>query len=255
MNRTSFFAAIVLIFGGFTLANAEEKDVEHLNSHWGYAGATGPENWGSLSPKYSTCSQGANQSPINLKNFTEANLPPIEFIYNSQATEILNNGHTVQVNFPPSTAAIRVDDTTFELKQVHFHAPAENQIDSRFFDMEAHFVHADASGNLAVVALMMQNGESNIALEGLWGELPAKADGPHSLSTRFFAQQMLPVEKDYYRFSGSLTTPPCTEGVRWLVLKQPVPVSAQQVKAFTALVGGHGNNRPVQPINARTVLR
>ncbi|MBF0414201.1 MAG: carbonic anhydrase family protein [Magnetococcales bacterium] len=255
MIRTIFLAAAFLAIGSYPVAQASGKDVGHLSSHWGYAGATGPEHWGSLNPGYGTCAHGVNQSPINLQNFIEAKLPPIDFAYsNAQATEIINNGHTIQVNFPPKTAAIRLDNNTFELKQFHFHAPAENQIDNTQFAMEAHFVHADLSGNLAVVAVMMQGGATNPALEYLWREFPTKADGPHPLIAPFFAESMLPVNREYFRYNGSLTTPPCTEGVRWLVLKQAVPVSDEQVKVFSTLMR-HANNRPVQPVNARTVLR
>lgn len=255
MQKAIFLAAVSLVFGSFVAtAHTGEKGGGHATSHWAYEGATGPEHWGSLDPKFAPCSQGVNQSPIDLKNFIEADLPPIEFAYNSEATEILNNGHTIQVNFPPGAAAILIDGTTFELKQFHFHSPSENLIDSKSYPMEIHYVHADASGNLAVVALMMEEGEPNLALEGIWRELPKKADGPHALHAKIFPQAMLPVNRDYYRFNGSLTTPPCSEGVRWLVLKQPVFISAEQVKAFTHIMG-HANNRPVQPVRARPVLR
>ncbi len=260
MKRPSMLTAIPwllasLALGGIPVTPADAQEIAHLSSHWTYEGALGPDYWGSLNPAYGSCAQGVNQSPINLKGFIEAELPPIDFAYHGQGSEIYNTGHGIQVNFPPATAAIRIDDITFELKQCHFHAPAEHLIDDKVFAMEAHFVHADPDGHLAVVALMMQEGEANNpALDNLWRELPHRADGPHPLSAPFFAQSLLPVDRDYVRYNGSLTTPPCTEGVRWLVLKQAIPVSAEQVKRFTSIMM-HPNNRPVQPINARPVLR
>ncbi|MBF0423425.1 MAG: carbonic anhydrase family protein [Magnetococcales bacterium] len=254
MIRVCILLVAFFAINDFSAAQASDKDAGHLSSHWSYSGATGPQYWDRLNPKYGVCAQGVNQSPINLQSFIDAKLPPIEFAYSGQASEILYNGHTVQVNFPAHSASIRIDGNTFELKQFHLHAPAENQIENTVYAMEAHFVHADQSGHLAVVAIMMQGGKTNPALEGLWREFPTQADGPHPLKVPFFAESMLPVNREYYRYNGSLTTPPCTEGVRWLVLKQAIPVSDQQIKRFTTLMR-HPNNRPVQPVNARMVLR
>ena len=222
-------------------------------SHWSYGGADGPDHWGELDPAYAICSSGRNQSPIDLAGFVEAQLPAIEFGYGVNATEILNNGHTVQANFP-SGNSISVDGHAFDLKQVHFHTPSENTIGGRSFAMEAHFVHADRASNLAVISVMLDLGDSNEALAVLWRQMPNEAGDTHALTSEFNALSLFPGEKSYYRFNGSLTTPPCSEGVWWQVMKSPVSVSQEQVDTFLHAVH-HPNNRPIQPLNARHILR
>lgn len=221
--------------------------------HWTYSGEEGPDNWARLSPEYSACA-GKNQSPINLAGFIEADLKPIDLSYQPGGSEILNNGHTVQVNYAPGST-ITVDGTPFALKQFHFHAPSENHIDGKSYALEGHLVHADKDGNLAVIALMYNEGAESKALAQIWAALPEKADTKGALSAAFDATQLLPAKRDYYRFNGSLTTPPCTEGVRWLVMKEPLTVSKQQIEQFSHAMGGHPNNRPVQTVNARPVLQ
>ncbi|EIJ35634.1 carbonic anhydrase [Thiothrix nivea] len=243
MQKT-FLPALLLLAG---VATANET------AHWGYTGDTGPENWAQLTPENASCS-GKNQSPINLAGFTEADLPPIEFNYgNSSSKEVLNNGHTIQVNYT-SGDTIKVDSIQFALKQFHFHAPSENHINGKSFPMEAHLVHKDSTNDIAVVALMFEEGAANPELEKVWAEMPADADTVDALDTQVDASKLLPQNRDYYRFNGSLTTPPCTEGVRWIVMKQPVTASKEQIEKF-AHVMHHPNNRPVQATNARPVLQ
>ncbi|MGV6858112.1 MAG: carbonic anhydrase [bacterium] len=225
----------------------------HTKAHWGYSGEAGPSHWGSLDGAYTTCGTGKNQSPINLSGFIEADMMPIQFDYGTKAHEILNNGHTVQANYQPGSS-ITVDGHSFELKQFHFHAPSENTINGESFPMEAHLVHADKDGNLAVVAVMFREGEANHALESLWSSMPEKAGTTTALPAAVSVNGILPTNRDYYRFNGSLTTPPCSEGVEWLVLKTPVTASAAQIEHFSHTMH-HPNNRPVQPVNARPVLQ
>jgi carbonic anhydrase len=224
---------------------------EHT-AHWTYSGEGGPENWAKLSPEFGACT-GKNQAPINLTGFIEAELKPIKVSYQAGGNEILNNGHTVQVNYAPGSS-ILVDGIQFDLKQFHFHAPSENHINGKSYPMEAHLVHADKNGNLAVVAIMFEADVENKALAKIWPSMPKKESQKAALSNAFDVAQLLPQDKDYYRFNGSLTTPPCTEGVRWLVMKTPVTASEEQIEAF-AHVMHHPNNRPVQAINARPVLK
>lgn len=226
---------------------------EHSKAHWGYVGHEGPEHWGELDPAYAMCASGKNQSPINLTNFVEAELPALSFNYGTQSEEILNNGHTVQVNFKPGST-LMVDGRPFELKQVHFHTPSENVINGEGCGMEAHFVHADAQGNLAVVAVMFDEGPENPVLAKLWSEMPENAGDKHPLASNIAGESLMPESRDYYRFTGSLTTPPCTEGVIWLVLKDELTVSKAQIEQFAHVVH-HANNRPVQPTNARVVMQ
>jgi len=221
--------------------------------HWGYSGEGAPANWHKLDPKFAVCASGKNQSPIDLGGTIKAELAPLKIAYQAGSSEILNNGHTVQVNYAPGSSLV-VDERTFELKQFHFHAPSENRINGKQFPLEGHLVHADKEGNLAVIAIMFEEGAANAVLANLWEKMPAKPGSKSALSSGPNAAQLLPVSREYYRFNGSLTTPPCSEGVRWLVMKSPVTASKAQVQQFSKTLG-FANNRPIQPVNARPVLR
>ena len=221
-------------------------------AHWTYSGERGPDNWAKLTPENSACA-GKNQSPINLTGFIKAELKPIQFAYRSGEAEILNNGHTIQVNHAAGSN-IRVEGVRFELKQFHFHAPSENRIEGKSYPMELHLVHADKDGNLAVVAVMFREGRESKALARLWPLMPKGVGEKVGLPTSFAATSLLPANRSHYRFDGSLTTPPCSEGVRWLVMKNAVTASKDQLEAFSHVIH-HPNNRPVQQVNARTVLR
>ena len=177
----------------------------------------------------------------------------IKFEYKALANNFTNNGHTVQVNFGTGSS-ISIDDKSFELKQFHFHTPSENHIDGKNYPMEVHLVHASEDGALAVVGAMFTEGKSNPFVKTLVSNLPKKAKDDNDLSkAKFNANDMLPENRDYYRFTGSLTTPPCSEGVRWLVLKTPIQASKDELTAFSAIMGN--NNRPLQTIHAREILK
>ena len=220
--------------------------------HWEYGGEAGPAQWAKLTPEFGQCA-GSNQSPVNLDGLVEAKLAPLQFHYLAGGQSVTNNGHTVQVSYAPGSS-LELDGMHFELKQFHFHAPSENLIKGKSYPLEGHLVHANAKGELAVVAVMFEPGHANPTLSQAWQQLPAKAGESRSLATPLSAEQLLPTNRDYYRFSGSLTTPPCSEGVRWLVMKQPVQVSQAQIDAFKAVMH-HPNNRPVQPLHGRLVLQ
>lgn len=229
-------------------ATAAEK------GHWSYEqGQTSPEHWGELDEKFTTCKTGKSQSPVNLTDMIEGQLPEIEFKYKAGGDLILNNGHTIQVNYKPGST-ITVSGHTFELKQFHFHAPSENTIIDHSYPMEMHFVHADKNGNLAVIAVMFEEGPKNIELEKAWSRMPEKADGRQSLFINVDANKLMPSSTDYYRYNGSLTTPPCTEGVWWLVMKNYITASKEQIEKFAHTLH-HPNNRPVQPVNARMIVK
>ncbi|MGX6613967.1 carbonic anhydrase [Enterobacter kobei] len=221
-------------------------------THWEYSGEAGPAKWASLTPEYGQCA-GSNQSPVNLTGMVEAKLAPLQFHYQTGGKTLVNNGHTIQVNYAPGST-LELDGMRFELKQFHFHAPSENLIEGKSYPLEGHLVHANDRGELAVVAVMFEPGRANAALSLARQVLPAKAGESHGLKEPVSAEQLLPAKRDYYRFSGSLTTPPCSEGVRWLVMKEPVQVSQAQIDAFKAVMH-HPNNRPVQPLNGRLVLQ
>jgi len=220
--------------------------------HWTYEGKEGPENWGKLKPEFAACDTGRNQSPINIDATIDATLKPLKGIQKYTAKDIVNNGHTVQASFKEGNMLI-VDDMNFKMKQVHFHAPSENTIQGKPFPLEAHFVHADAKGNLTVIGVMFKEGKANAGLEKLWAQMPNEVSEPILLKTKVSANEMIPENRDYYRFSGSLTTPPCSEGVRWIIMKTPMTASKEQIEAFKKAVHHH-NNRPVQPLNGRVVV-
>ena len=222
------------------------------SSHWSYSGETGPSNWAKLSPDFSAC-DGKNQSPINLEGFIESELPLLNINYSAGGSDIINNGHTVQINYLPGSS-MEVDGEVFELKQFHFHAPSENHIMGESFPMEAHFVHANEDGNLAVIALMFKVGDENELLSTAWQDIPLQAGDDFELAEKINAADLLPADRDFYRFNGSLTTPPCSEGVRWYVMKDYLTASAEQIELFSKALG-HTNNRPVQSVNARVLLQ
>lgn len=220
--------------------------------HWGYHGPYGPANWGAL-PDYALCGSGRNQSPVNLTEFVEAELLPLIINYAGMVVDIRNNGHTIQADYHPGSSLV-VDGRIFHLRQFHFHAPSENLLNDKAYPLEAHFVHADDHGDLAVLAVLFRDGEENRSLSKLWDQLPEHAGASQILAAQLRADELLPENRDYYRYNGSLTTPPCSQGVLWLVMKQTLPVSTGQVEKFTAAIGGP-NNRPVQPLNARIILQ
>ena len=224
-----------------------------LAQHWGYEGEAAPQNWGKLDAKFALCASGKNQSPIDLKGLVEAELKPLKLDYKAGVADIVNNGHTVQVNYAPGSS-LAVDGVAFELKQFHFHSPSENRVNGKQFPLEGHLVHADKDGNLAVVAVMFQEGAANALLTRLWEKMPNKAGEKSALPTALTVSQMLPKERNYYRFNGSLTTPPCSEGVRWFVMKTLATASKGQIQQFSKAVGV-ANNRPIQATNARAILQ
>jgi carbonic anhydrase len=219
--------------------------------HWNYNGENSPANWGSLSPEFQKCTDGVNQSPIDLKKIINGNLTKIPFDYNSTSIDIINNGHTVQVNLSEGST-INIDGIKFKLKQFHFHTPSENNINGESFPLEAHFVHASKDGELAVVGLMFKEGKENMILKQFWKKMPMKSGDKEKLKV-INIKKLLPKKLEYYRFNGSLTTPPCTEGVRWIVLKEATTVSKAQIEKFSKVIG-HPNNRPIQATNARMII-
>jgi len=200
------------------------------------------------------CKDGVNQSPINITDTISSKLKPIIFQGRTTAKNIINNGHTVQANFPLGNNII-IENNTYDLIQIHFHTPSENKINGISYPMEAHLVHADKSNNLAVIGIMFKAGNSNKNLSNLFKEIPLHKGESYSLSNRIIkGYDLLPQNREYYRFNGSLTTPPCSEGVKWIVMKNSVAVSVEQIKKFESVIHGK-NNRPIQAKNARFILK
>lgn len=218
--------------------------------HWGYADANGPEHWSDLDPANSACSQGHVESPIDVAGAADAVLPPLVFDYHPGSWQVIDNGHTVQVTVAPGNYLI-VDGHKYELLQFHFHHPSEDVIAGKHFDMELHMVHKDTEGHLAVVAILLSNGRANSLIQMVWDKLPKPKEGAKSLASMLDPKQLIPATEGYYSFAGSLTTPPCTEGVRWFVMKSPLEISAREEQSFAALYPN--NARPIQPWNGRKV--
>jgi carbonic anhydrase len=221
-------------------------------AHWTYVGKKGPDFWGDLSPDYAICKSGMNQSPINIDKTITSTPKPLKAFQRFPAVDIVNNGLTIQADFKPGNILV-IDGLMYQMKQVSFHAPSENQIMGKTFPLEAHFLHTDANGHLAILAVMYEEGNENKAMAKLWSQMPKRKGKPVKLNSKVLAGELIPRQKEYYRFSGSLTTPPCSEGVVWVVMKTPMTASKRQIDAFKEVMR-EDNNRPVQPLNGRVVI-
>ena len=226
------------------------QSAAHPAPHWSYAGKSGPTHWAELESEFSSCKLGKTQSPIDIHAAKASALAPIAFQYTPGAAEIVNNGHTVQVNLSGG-GDIKLASGDYKLLQFHFHTPSEEAINGKHYPLVAHLVHKSASGELAVVAVLFKRGKENATLKRVFAELPAAAGEQHALEQNMDLTALLPTNHAYYGFMGSLTTPPCSEGVHWQVLKQPVEVSARQLAAFKKLYAM--NARPIQPLNGRSI--
>ncbi|WP_454724638.1 MULTISPECIES: carbonic anhydrase [Cupriavidus] len=217
---------------------------------WSYSGRTGAEHWGELDTRFRDC-RGEAQSPVDLGGAREQEAGPdtMAFAYGGSPAELVNNGHTIQVNLRDAGTA-RIGGTPYRLRQFHFHTPSETTFDGKAYPLAAHLVHEDAGGRLAVVAVLFRLGARNAALEPVFSALPAHKGGKRTLAA-LDPSALLPAARGYYAYMGSLTTPPCSEGVRWQVLKTPLEVSAAQLEAFRALYPM--NARPAQPRNGREI--
>jgi len=226
------------------------------DDHWSYSGAKGPKHWGALSSEFSTCQAGKNQSPIDLRDkaaIGTQGLASLDIAYKDVPLKIINNGHSVQVNFPLGSY-IKVGGHRYELLQYHFHTPSEHYKEGFAYRMEMHLVHKDGDGNYAVMGVLFQEGEQNEHLNGLLKRLP-KEVGKQQIHNdlKLNPVHFLPANTEFYKYSGSLTTPPCSEGVYWMVFKHPIEASAEQIIKMNELMGE--NARPVQPLFSRNVLK
>jgi len=236
------------VVGAWLLSSISPAPSQESHS-WGYSGAIGPNHWSEVS---ATCGLGKAQSPINILHAEKKPLPAITFAYHSSPLKIINNGHTIQVNYAPGSS-ITVGDKTYELVQFHFHHLSETEINSRRSPMELHVVHQDKDGNLAVVVVLLNEGHSNPMVNAVWSQLPQQ-EGQEIAPEHgeIDALNLLPANHRYYTFPGSLTTPPCSENVTWLVLATPMTLSKEQVAKFAAIYPN--NARLVQPLYNRAVL-
>jgi carbonic anhydrase len=234
---------------------SDKADAKAKASHhavWSYEGKTGPAHWGSLSEEYALCSAGKQQSPIDISKSTKADLPPLEFHYNPTSLVVMNNGHTIEVG-ADKASTLKIGDESYHLLQFHTHTPSEGAINGKRADMVIHFVHINDQKKLAVVGVYLEKGKTaNPLIEKVWKVMPKTLGKFQHHDIQIDANQLLPQDKNYYTFTGSLTTPPCSEGVKWMILKQPVSISAEQLALYQA-VYPH-NARPLQALNDREVL-
>jgi carbonic anhydrase len=221
--------------------------------HWAYEGENGPAAWGRLKPEFNLCAIGKRQSPINIQEGGTLQGPaePLQFNYTPSNGVVVNNGHTIQVDIQGENS-ITVRGSTYRLLQFHFHTPSEEQVNSKRYAMVAHLVHRNDEGKLAVVAVLLEPGKANELIDKVWTYMPLDATDRVAMPEALLnLNELLPLDQRYYQFMGSLTTPPCTEGVLWMVLKQPMQISKGQYRLFTQLYPL--NARPVQAINGRPV--
>lgn len=231
----------------------DDDDDDHHDDHgWSYDGDTGPEYWGDLDEEYRTCADGMEQSPINIESGHAAakSIATLDVHYADAVPTAVNNGHTIQINYPEGSY-IMLDGKQYNLLQFHFHAFSEHTINGNYYPMEMHLVHQSADGGLAVVGLMIVEGAQNAALAAIFDHLPVDVDAIYEHTTAMNLAGVLPANHQVYRYDGSLTTPPCTEGVKWNVMVSPIELSSGQINAFTALYDH--NYRPIQPLNGREV--
>jgi len=220
--------------------------------HWSYSGVVGPQAWGGLRPEFKLCAKGERQSPIDIREGMAVDLEPIQFRYQPSAFSVIDNGHTVQVNVAPGNS-IDVGGRRFELLQFHFHRPSEERIDGRQFELSVHLVHKDSEGRQAVVGVLLGKGAAQPVVQTVWNNLPLEKHQDIKARATLDPNDLLPQDRRYYTYMGSLTTPPCSEGVQWLVMRQPVSATPEQIEIFSRMYPM--NARPLQNAAGRRILQ
>ena len=235
-----------------TTPRSARQAAEPVATPWGYEPHDGPARWGTLDPAFDACDLGREQSPIDLSGGRSADLTPVEFDYRRTRIAIANTGRTIQVNPDPGSGLV-LDGVRHELQQLHFHHGNEHTVDGVRLPLEMHLVHRSHRGSLAVVGVLFEAGAANEALAPIWAQLPPEPGAPRAAQDPVDLAAFLPACRTTWRYRGSLTTPPCTEGVAWVILTEPLTLSADQIDAFAAI---HPNNRrPVQPLGDRVLWR
>jgi carbonic anhydrase len=235
----------------FAQSAAEPTYVSPWRTPWTYRGERGSEHWSDLDPQYSAC-KGSSQSPIDIRDAVKSDLPELRFDYHgAQVDYVVNNGHTIRVDYPHSGDFLTVGEKRYELAQFHFHHPSEERIAGKAYPMVVHLMHRSSDGEIAGVAVFVKRGRANAAVQGLWGNMPSSEGQRKGEGLAVNPADFLPERQGYYAYTGSQTAPPCNEGVKWFVLKDPIELSAAQIAAFAKLYPD--DVRPVQPLNGRIV--
>ena len=260
MKKGSMTFVLVMVAAGLAPpGSAQNAGYSHYVSPWktpwDYPGPKGAEHWSTLDPDYLTCNAGKEQSPIDIRNTLKAELPTIRFEYKSEPVKyVINNGHTIRVDYhdaPGSGNFLIVADKRYQLRQFHFHRPSEEYVHGKPYAMVLHLMHQASDGNVAAVAVLLKEGRANATIQQVWEHMPTSEGQREAAGVALNPAGMLPRDTGYYVYMGSVTAPPCTEGVKWFVLKTPVDISAAQIKAFARLYPH--DVRPVQPLNGRVV--
>ncbi len=238
-----------------SLNTVSNVQAEETQVHWSYEGSENPSHWAKLSSEFATCETGHSQSPIDIHSFQAKTLSQtidadIEFDYRSAPLEVINNGHTIQVNYSEGSS-VKINGQKYELLQFHFHTPSEHTFEGKAYPMEAHLVHKNASGNYAVIGLLIQAGQENQLMKTIWAQIPETGKVNTIKDISIDVSSFLPANQSYYNYQGSLTTPPCSEGVDWYVMKQPIEADKAQIEQFSAIY--QLNARPVQPLHGRMI--
>lgn len=234
------------------LTSRSQPFIAQSPPQWGYQGKTKPENWGKISSDYQTCQNGLQQSPIDIDQPLAPKFRNPQLDYQSIPLKLANTGSTIQIKANSDNKLI-IDNEIFELVQLHFHNPSEHQLKGQAFPMEAHLVHKNQEGKLLVVGIFIKSGQENIALQPIWDQIPAATNKETNIAqVSLNLQDLIPENKHNYQYIGSLTTPPCTEGVQWVLLAEPIELSQQQIKQFHKIFPV--NARPIQPLKQQLLL-
>ena len=254
MNKNCLWQKISLLgaisFTTIMIVSPYRSVAERDNSDWSYGGASNPSRWHELEPEFESCKLGSVQSPIDISNYEEGESAEIEFNYQPSQVEVVDNNRTIQVNYQPGNT-VRIDGEEYKLLQFHFHTPSEHTIDNEASAIEVHFVHQNQAGELAVVGVMMNSGAENPTIASIWSAISDDNQVDNAKSITIDAASLLPTERTYLSYTGSLTTPPCSEDVSWNLLLEPIELSAEQIATFENLYPY--NARPVQSLNGRSV--
>ncbi|MCP3028597.1 carbonic anhydrase [Halobacillus sp. A5] len=236
----------------------EQNDSEsnEETAEWSYEGDNGPENWGELDDDYAACANGKEQSPVNIDS-AHANeneeREDIEINYQSTSFSLANNGHSIQANSSSSDNHLIMNEKEYELAQFHFHQPSEHLFNDHRYEMELHLVHETEDGDAAVIGIMIEEGEENDTLSDLWDQLPSEeTEGDVNIEEPVELRELLPEDQTSFHYEGSLTTPPCTEEVKWMLFEEPIEMSEDQIQNFKSIY--HENHRPEQPLEDREVI-